>query len=574
MKNFQNVFLFVVLLIIKEAKFEMIESFESKGLWPAGKKLSGPGYGWDYLTAVTGGHPLLNISYTDLRKTNDDKYLVNNCIVVEDAKRTSLIDSSEIIESSNQYTDITSKSMSASFSASANFKIVKVSISGSFSQNFQDMVEEQTKSKTITIRSKYYEHRYTLMLNSDCRLNSGFEQLVREIAFCLKNGDLEWAKYLSQEVVRDYGTHFITKAYIGGIFHMDDYISTSYFFKSDNSYSSMKAGGSLRFSMAFFKGEGNFQMSGSTNTTQTNEYNENVRITKAESVGGSYKPGNTVSDWSKTLDDNLAIIDKEVDLITSLITYFNFPDIERRFLALTRTHLEDAIDLYLQKNLIEGCLDRKSVNYQPLSTYHNPSLCQETYIFGAFFEERSKCMASCSTLIPYTEANYLTAKAKCPNGYTPVVHSFNIPGYEFYNLTECRGEVGFEKSPVLFGGIYTPDDIEVNPVTNSKGCPEGFSKNSILSLHDKDNPKAIVCLSRNYELAMPNAIPFGGFLSTCDTSKIKSLKCEKDYHQKYFIYSINGCFVYYCTRLKSFERMRIKKPPFVEIPPRNYLNEL
>jgi len=54
------------------------------------------------------------------------------------------------------------------------------------------------------------------MLNSDCKLNKGFETYIKEIADCLQNGDTEWASYLSEEVIRDYGTHYIKRAHIGG----------------------------------------------------------------------------------------------------------------------------------------------------------------------------------------------------------------------------------------------------------------------------------------------------------------------------------------------------------------------
>ena len=54
------------------------------------------------------------------------------------------------------------------------------------------------------------------MLNSDCKLNNGFESYIKEIAECLENGDDDWAKFLSEELVRDYGTHYVKKAHIGG----------------------------------------------------------------------------------------------------------------------------------------------------------------------------------------------------------------------------------------------------------------------------------------------------------------------------------------------------------------------
>ena len=93
---------------------------------------------------------------------------------------------------------------------------MSASFSASYSQNFKDMMDEQTRTKTVTIRSKYYDHRYSLMLNSDCKLNKGFETYIKEIADCLQNGDNEWATFLSEEVIRDYGTHYIKRAQIGG----------------------------------------------------------------------------------------------------------------------------------------------------------------------------------------------------------------------------------------------------------------------------------------------------------------------------------------------------------------------
>lgn len=214
---------FLMLLIALPCWSESMNSKEyeqighSRGLaWPKGKKLFGPGLGWDFLTASVSGYPLINISYSIGQTTNDELFLVPDCFVVEDRKLVNFYDSSEVIESSSDYTDITAKSMSASLGSSFSVGVLKVSLAGSYSQSFQHMINEQTRSKSVTLRTQYSDHRYTLMMNSDCPLNKGFESFILEIAECLKNDDLEWAEYLAQELVRDFGTHFIKKASLGG----------------------------------------------------------------------------------------------------------------------------------------------------------------------------------------------------------------------------------------------------------------------------------------------------------------------------------------------------------------------
>lgn len=219
-KNLKAMWLIFTFLFYLCESFELREQERielSRGVqWPKGKKLLGPGYGWDFLTGDVSGYPLINITFYDGITTNDERFLVPDCFVVQDRKLVNFYDTCDVIESSYDYSEVTSKSVSASASLGAGFGPFKMSASGSYSQNFRDMMTEQKRSKTITLRTMYFDHRYTLMINSDCKLNAGFESFILEIAGCLKNNDIEWARYLAQELVRDYGTHYIKKASVGG----------------------------------------------------------------------------------------------------------------------------------------------------------------------------------------------------------------------------------------------------------------------------------------------------------------------------------------------------------------------
>lgn len=348
------------------------------------------------------------------------------------------------------------------------------------------------------------------------------------------------------------------------MYYKDDYISSEYWFKSENHYSDMKFEASMSFQVGFYGGAGaSYSQSQMRNETLTQEYQRNTKITKAQAIGGRFKPGDLVTDWAPTIDDNLAIIDKEVDIISALITYYNFQDIERIYLGKTRQLVDDTIKEYFQKNTIRGCLNRRSVNFHPYSNYHVPEMCHEEYIFGAFYEIKKECQVeSCQQVKTYKVNNFLTNDVTCPTGHTPKVHKFDIPGFELYEFAECKGEPGFEKSPLLFGGIYSAY-LDDNPATGSKSCPPGFRAYPLVQ------GQANLCLSRSYDDSVAYALPFMGFLSTCDAKQIINLTCPATY-ERHYVTSYNGCYLYYCTRVKNYQPIPISKPPYVAMPQRNY----
>lgn len=96
-----------------------------------GAFLTGSGFGWDYLTAEA-RYPVQKISYDQNKKTSDNKYLVPDCMEVEDVKRTKYSDLAEIIEKASRYFSITSKSIKVS----ASFAYGNFSAGGSYSKDF------------------------------------------------------------------------------------------------------------------------------------------------------------------------------------------------------------------------------------------------------------------------------------------------------------------------------------------------------------------------------------------------------------------------------------------------------
>ena len=100
----------------------------------------------------------------------------------------------------------------------------------------------------------------------------------------------------------------------------------------------------------------------------------------------------TLSQWKDTLKNNLVTIKRESDLILDLLTKANFASIEEATLVKIRAHLIDAMEKYVLVNSRAGCLNRRSIKFDPIATYQPTSsdrLCEEDYKFGGM-EKRNQ----------------------------------------------------------------------------------------------------------------------------------------------------------------------------------------
>jgi hypothetical protein len=281
----------------------------------------------------------------------------------------------------------------------------------------------------------------------------------------------------------------------------------------------------------------------------------------------------SIDEWLNTLENSVAVVERErTEPITSLITYYNFPMLARVHLSRTRVLIADAIGEHMQRNLFAACLNRRSINYDyGYGNFHEANACAEFYVFGALFENKTTCDYGCQMKHTTSVANYLTNKARCPDGFYEIVHSFNMLNVEYYNLVECKGDAALEHSSILFGGIYT--ELQDNPATGAKTCPPSYDDVQFIQ------NKANICISKELRLGLANAMPFGGFLSTCSVSSIGELSCPSGgiYETKRLVTTINGCFLFYCTRVPPTpastsprETPTLHRPPFVDMPTRNY----
>lgn len=274
-----------------------------------------------------------------------------------------------------------------------------------------------------------------------------------------------------------------------------------------------------------------------------------------------YVPGMTLQEWANTLEGNLVSIDRESDVISNLVSQSNFESINIRTLLEIRRNINKALETYMKVNARSGCTDTKSVNYDPIANFdpEESNNCKEKVKFGGTFASTILCTATTAGVCTATqyqcqELHPLTRNRQCPNGY--VAKTAFLASNPWLNLTECYGSYAIEKGGVLFGGIYSA--VSNNPVTGKKSCPENFSPVSLF-----DCSKNLVCLSFDFERGIENAVPFGGFISSCLPQQ--QSECPEGL-EKVFINSYKGCDLFYCTKAKTFTMPDIFEPPFDNFP--------
>lgn len=249
----------------------------------------------------------------------------------------------------------------------------------------------------------------------------------------------------------------------------------------------------------------------------------------------------TVAKWTETLQNNLVSIDREVDLLSSLLLFSNFPSAPALIVYKASQYVQNAIVKYLKANTVNGCMNRNSINYDPSANFDQGNSCEEKYKFGGIISN------TCN------ENNVLTGASSCPAGYSEKKLEFNFN--PSISVTECVGNEVIKTGAVYFGGSFSTSSN--NPVTNSKSCPNGFNAQKIF-----DCSSTYICTSTDYTKAISNSIPFGGFVSDCFAQSACPIGFDK-----IFLNVINACEISYCTKLKSFKAPQLMKPPFVAKPP-------
>ena len=180
-----------------------------------------PGYGWDHLRFID-MLPIYNV------RNSNDSLVMQECIAHIPTRKSELEMNSDIID----IYDSSAKTYASEYIIGGGVSFLGIGVSASYSEQYQQMKEQQGREDTVTIRN---EIRYTfadVLLLRSCPLDPGFKAEIIEIANYIKNDQQVMATYASQVFVLHYGTHYTSRFRIGG------HIVEENFMKSKELYSS------------------------------------------------------------------------------------------------------------------------------------------------------------------------------------------------------------------------------------------------------------------------------------------------------------------------------------------------
>eukprot|EP00062_Callorhinchus_milii_P025027 gi/632985561/ref/XP_007909750.1/ PREDICTED: macrophage-expressed gene 1 protein-like [Callorhinchus milii] len=556
-----------------------------------------PGGGWDNLRNIDMGR-IMDISYHQCKTTEDGAYLIADEIFVIPQKHSGLDIHSEIIENWKYYKSTTASSINAEVSF---FSF----LNGKFSKNTQRVRIHEMNDKTFTARTQVRNFVYKVKSSVSFKLDSRFKQHLLAIGSHMENNRSSAARYESEMLIVNYGTHVLTQLNAGANLLQEDEVKQS--FLSETTKSAV----TTAIASSFFK-----TLKSQTSSTVTEEFMKKYATyrthSRIESNGGTpYYPGMTLQMWQDSIENHLIAIDRSGLPLHVLINQHTLPDLPSPTVARISQAVEKAINMYYMVNTHPGCVDMNSPNfdYQANLDDHSCESPNTNFTFGGVYQE---CVAvfgaNAQSMCPALEQkNPLTGGLSCPPQYTAVQLSsqFRDQGYyqnechrkchvfckkkchNVYHVRRVRfttywcaatGSVPYT-SGLLFGGLYTTKSK--NPLTNFPSCPLTFYALSLF-----DNMK--VCVSNDFELGFRSSVPFGGFISCesgnplADTAASNpslqssvptnpsgySKSCPRGFSQ-HVADIIQSCQVLYCVKSGAFtggELLPIRLPPFSTQP--------
>ena len=547
-----------------------------------------PGLGFDNLRNIDMGL-VIQRNYSLCKVTNDGRFLIPDDAVVVPLQKTSLDTFATFFAHWDNYTSMDS------FSINVGASVYSL-ISGKFGFEYQHVKQHQYNDDAKTTRVQIRNSLYKIILQPDSAFNVKFKNRLLDIAANIQSNNTYYATYLSDLLIRDFGTHVVRTVEAGAIAAQIDSISSNYVSEFESSLSSITASAS-----ANFFGKFSFSVSSSFSNGQTDDtgYVKSRNHSHVLTMGGPpFRPNMSLQEWEEGILDNLVAIDRSGDPLHYFITPDTLPELPAPTLRELIDSIYYSIQRYYGVNTHYGCTDpgKPNFDYQANLDDGTCTAPSNNYTFGGVFQTcqvdpdlnyQNLCTKEAA------QVNPLTGDYSCPSGYTAVeLHSGTVTGISkkevcdrichhcgLFGWSRCcqcmsawvnvlsaanyqaywcvaEGEVEANKG-YMFGGVYTPKAI--NPVTQSMSCPNHF-----YPLHIGNDME--VCVSTEYELGYAYSIPFAGFYS-CNvgnalaagklktnnvTSKSSTppKRCPKTY-TKVLATVDEGCEINYCVKLRS-----------------------
>lgn len=562
-----------------------------------------PGLGFDNLRNLDMGQVHL-YNYSTCKVTEDGKYMIPDSIFVIPLQEGHYKFFADYYDHWDNYTSITSSRVNVKFDG-------LFSISGSFSREKQSVKENQVNFNSKTTRISFRNRVYSVHLDSASELHPKFKSKIYEISASVQNNDTGLGRYLSELLVRDYGTHYITSVQAGAVFVKLDSISETYSRNVDKTTVTSAATASFPILQLF--GGGGFSLGYNRNTTERNieAYQTSLKRSEIFTVGGaSFTPDLNVTRWVNDVPNRLAIIDRTADPIHFAVTPTQFPELPIPTVREVANSILEATDRYYRLNTRPGCVDPKAQNFDFQANFGDSSYCNTAYSridmsFGGLYQacRRTGREDLCADR-QISQVNPQTGTYSCPAGYTAVslyngtesyTGAYTVyyrtcgfwgcdtrsrgvteTSYAYYETFWCvvinNTQVSYRG--YLFGGYFTP--TSTNMITGTQSCPPYYRVQKIAV-------DISICVSNDYELGFPHAVSFAGFHS-CRVGNPLSVPstvttfperpnwpyaCPGGYSQ-HLVAIENGCEINVCLENGAFQPKSLlppRLPPFQSKPP-------
>ncbi|XP_048740334.2 macrophage-expressed gene 1 protein-like [Ostrea edulis] len=560
-----------------------------------------PGFGWDNLVNEDRGI-VVNFNYSKCKTTEDRRYLIPDEVVTIPIKTSHMNVFSKVIDHWSQYESDTAFSINTG--ASANIKGVK--IAASLSSEYEHIKKHQLEDKSFTTKVQARFVRYTAKVLPDIQLDRSFRNRLLKIANHIQQNRKLSTKYESELLVRDFGTHVLTRVDAGSSIVKVDQVDSSLLqdTKTDRVQIGFAASVSI-LGIASIHRETKFSYS----KTAIEKYMKNIKNSDIRAYGGPpMDPENfTLSKWTSHIGNDLVAVDRNGFPLDYVITTTALPELSESLVEEIVQNVRNAITSYFLHNTYPGCTDPDSPNFSKISNLDDGT-CRAPLTnlsFGGVFQEcnfQGGLINNENLCDKLATKNPQTQSFTCPAGFEKVLlyegtahkaqhqhqchkcwvffkccHDKSYYGSAEYTSYWCRANPNSpvqENSGYLFGGLYS--DRTSNFVTQSKSCPQYFDPMIIAS-------NVRICISDDYELGAKSAVPFGGFYSCQQGNPLVSGKytksCPKGFSNHLATIDHN-CEIQYCIRTGQLSELKfptVQLPPFIEIPaesleePANYI---
>lgn len=566
-----------------------------------------PGAGFDNLRNVDRGR-VFEFNYSHCRVSEDGRYLLPDSVFLVPIKESRFESFAEYFDHWDNYSSMTASSINVEGG------VTFVPINGKFSREYRMVKSHQIHDDAKTTRVQMRYNLYKVMLHVDSPLHPTFKARLFDIASNLQNNNSEYAHYLAEILVRDYGTHYLTSMDAGAIFALVDHVSSTYVNNLKHDTTKIAASASANFFGRFSIGS---DYSRTTSREEEDSYLQQRTHSEVFAIGGPpYTSHLTVEEWELGVANNLVAIDRSGNPLHFAITPATLPEIPEITVRDVADAVYEAVATYYEVNSHQGCIDPGSPNFYFQANVNDESCDppKTNFTFGGVYQtchsttrKNDFCFGNAFGMAhPLAQTNPLTGGYSCPSGYTAILlyeGKVKRPTAEtvcrkkckscwlFARCcsTQCVNEVyvyeatyhtywcaALDQVPAnsgyLFGGVYT--QTAANQVTGAMNCPVYY-----LPLRIGRDIK--VCVSDDYELGFAHSVNFAGFES-CEhgnplaisrnspefKAKMWPHSCPRGYAQ-HLVSVEDGCSINYCVQAGSFFRGPLIPailPPFERSP--------